>query len=141
MLDRTATRFSHVKPGDTDYVSGGLRDFFLYRDLGIAEATNGKVIAHLVRANMAPETGTGWHRHEADFQIVIMLKGWARFMYDDQETLVEAGDCVHQRPGIVHYLFDYSPDMEYLEVVGPADFTSIDMPPAGAVPDATAWER
>ena len=48
------------------------------------------------------------------------------------ETLVAAGDCVHQRPGIVHYLFDYSPDMEYLEVVGPADFTTID--DAGAVP-------
>jgi hypothetical protein len=29
---------------------------------------------------------------------------------------------VHQRPGIVHYLFDYSPDMEYLEIVSPADF-------------------
>lgn len=109
MLDRTDTKFSHVKPGDTEYVSGGLRDFFLYRDLGIAEATHGKVIAHLVKANMAPEAGTGWHRHEAEFQIVIMVKGWARFMYEDQETLVEAGDVVHQRPGIRHYLFDYSP--------------------------------
>jgi hypothetical protein len=77
MLDRTQTKFSHVKPGDTEFVSGGLRDFFLYRDLGVAEATHGKVIAHLVKANMAPEAGTGWHRHEADFQIVIMLKGWA----------------------------------------------------------------
>ena len=57
-----------------------------------------------------------------------MTKGWAKFMYGDQETLVEAGDCVHQRPGIVHYLFDYSPDMEYLEIVGPADFKSIDVP-------------
>ena len=54
-------------------------------------------------------------------------KGWARFMYEDKETLVEAGDCVHQRPGIVHYLFDYSPDMEYLEIVGPADFTTVDV--------------
>ena len=71
MLDRTTTRFSHVKAGDTEYVSGGLRDFFLYRDLGVAQATHGKVIAHLVKANMAPEQGTGWHRHEADFQIVI----------------------------------------------------------------------
>ena len=77
------------------------------------------MIAHLVKANMAPEKGTGWHRHEAEFQIVFMTKGWAKFMYGDQETLVEAGDCVHQRPGIVHYLFDYSPDMEYLEIVGP----------------------
>ncbi|MDB5942936.1 MAG: cupin [Ramlibacter sp.] len=141
MLDRTTTtEFSHVKPGDTDFVSGGLRDFFLYRDLGIADATHGKVIAHLVKANMAPETGTGWHKHEADFQIVLMLKGWARFMYEDKETLVQAGDCVHQRPGISHYLFDYSPDMEYLEIVSPADFKSIDVEPVCAIPQPTPWK-
>src|SRR3954462_15265037 len=139
MLDRPTTTFSHVTPADTDFVSGGLRDFFLYRDLGVAEATHGKVIAHLVKANMAPEKGTGWHRHEAQFQIVLMLKGWARFMYEDRETLVEAGDCVHQRPGIRHYLFDYSPDMEYLEVVGPADFTSIDTTGPCAVPAPKPW--
>ena len=119
MSTPTPTAFSHVKPQDTAYRGEGLRDFFLYRDLGIAAATNGKVVAQLVRANHAPEAGTGWNRHEAEFHIVIMLKGWARFMYGDQETLVAAGDCVHQAPGIVHYLFDYSPDMEYLEIVGP----------------------
>src|SRR3982074_2594108 len=126
------SKFSHVKPGDTDYTGGGLRDFFLYRDLGIADATGGQVICHLVKANpdMPPEDGTGWHRHDCDFQIVIMTKGWARFMYEDKPTLVQAGDVVHQRPGIVHYLFDYSPDMEYLEIVSPADFKTIDMPPA-----------
>lgn len=91
MLEHAATRFSHVKPGDTPWRGEGLRDFFLYRDLGIAEATQGRVIAHLVKANHAPEKGTGWHRHEAEFQIVIMIKGWARFMYEDKETLVEAG--------------------------------------------------
>ncbi|AOK37561.1 TPA: cupin domain-containing protein [Burkholderia cenocepacia] len=133
------TAFSHVKPQDTAFQGEGLRDFFLYRDLGIAAATNGKVVAQLVRANHAPEAGTGWHRHEAEFHIVIMLKGWARFMYGEQETLVAAGDCVHQAPGIVHYLFDYSPDMEYLEIVGPADFKSIDVDGPCAVPEPTPW--
>lgn len=133
------TSFSHVCEGDTEFESGGLRDFFLYRDLGIAAATGGQVVAHLVKANMAPEVGTGWHRHEANFHIVYMLKGWARFMYDDKETLVKAGDCVHQRPGIVHFLFDYSEDMEYLEIVSPAAFTSIDMPAPCAVPAPTPW--
>ena len=96
--------FSHVKEGDTEFKADGLRDFFLYRDLGIAKATGGKIVATLVRANKPPEAG--WHRHIADFHIVIMLKGWARFMYEDKLTLVEAGDCVHQTPGTVHYLFD-----------------------------------
>ncbi|WP_394791149.1 cupin domain-containing protein [Rhodoferax sp.] len=134
-----ATRFSHVKPADTAFVSGGLRDFFTYRDLGVAAATSGRVVAHLVRANQAPEQGTGWHLHGAQFHIVYMLKGWARFMYEERETLVEAGDCVHQAPGIRHFLFDYSPDMEYLEVVGPADFTSVDADGPCAVPAPTPW--
>ena len=140
MLDTTTTLFSHVKPGDTAWRSDGLRNFFLYKDLGVEAATHGRVIAQRVKANMAPEKGTGWHRHEADFHIVIMTKGWARFMYGEQETLVSAGDCVHQRPGIVHYLFDYSPDMEYIEIVGPADFKSIDMPAPCAVPEPSKWE-
>ena len=141
MLDKTVTsEFSHVRPGDTDFVGQGLRDFFLYRDLGIAKATGGRVIAQLVIANSAPEKGTGWHRHEAEFHIVLMLKGWAKFMYEDQVTLVEAGDCVHQRPGITHYLFDYSPDMEYLEIVGPADFGTVDAEGPCEVPAVTPWE-
>jgi mannose-6-phosphate isomerase-like protein (cupin superfamily) len=99
---RKNTDFSHIKPTDTQYLPGGLRDF-LYRDLGVAKATKGKVIAHLVKANLPPENGTGWHFHVADFQIVIMMKGWAKFMYEDKPTLVSAGDCVHQAPGITHY--------------------------------------
>jgi hypothetical protein len=87
MLDQPAvTAFSHVKPGDTPWVGEGLRDFFLYRDLGVA-----------------------------------------------------AGDCVHQRPGITHYLFDYPPDMEYLEVVGPAGFKTLAA--AGPAPVPAPWSR
>ena len=136
-------KFSHVKPGDTDYKGGGLRDFFLYRDLGIADATGGQVICHLGKANadMPPENGTGLHRHDCDFQIVIMVKGWARFMYEDKPTLVQAGDVVHQRPGIVHYLFDYSPDMEYLEIDGPADFGTVEVEgPVVEVPKVEGWK-
>jgi quercetin dioxygenase-like cupin family protein len=131
--------FSHVRPGDTQFREEGLRNFFMYRDLGIAEATGGRVIAQLVKAKNPPVEGTGWHIHEAQFHIVYMLKGWARFMYEDQETLVNAGDCVHQRPGIRHFLFDYSPDMEYLEVVGPADFGSVGVEGPCAVPPPTPW--
>ena len=57
MLDRTTTQFSHLKTEDVEWKSGGLRDFFLYRDLGIADATHGKVIAHLLRPI--------WHQKQA----------------------------------------------------------------------------
>ncbi len=138
--DERGNLFSHVKASDTEFTMGGLRDFFVYRDLGVAKATGGKVIAHFVRAHAQPENGTGWHIHVADFQIVIMTRGWAKFMYGDKVTLVEAGDCVHQRPGLVHYLFDYSKDMEYLEIVSPADFATVDAePPTDKVPPVTPW--
>lgn len=45
---------------------------FLYKDLGVEAATAGRVNAHLVKANVAPEKGTGWHRHEADFRSIDM---------------------------------------------------------------------
>ncbi|WP_397407133.1 hypothetical protein [Polaromonas sp.] len=56
LRDRTTARSAHVKPGDAEFVPGGLRGFFLSRDRGIAGATHGKVIARLAKANMAPET-------------------------------------------------------------------------------------
>ena len=63
MLDEpVVSEFSHVKPGDTAFVGQGLRDFFLYRDLGIAAATGGRVLAQLVKASRQPSTaraGTG----------------------------------------------------------------------------------
>jgi quercetin dioxygenase-like cupin family protein len=132
--------FAHVKPDDTPWREDGLRSFFLYRDLGVLAATGGRVIAQLVRANEAPEKGTGWHQHQADFHIVLMLKGWAKFMYEGKEHLVAAGDCVHQRPGITHYLFDYSPDMEYLEVVSPGDFSTVEVEGPCDVPAPAAWD-
>jgi quercetin dioxygenase-like cupin family protein len=131
--------FSHVKPSDTEYRSEGLRDFFRYRDLGIEAATDGKVIVQLVKAHNAPAKGTGWHYHTADYHVVYMLKGWAKFMYEEIVTLVEAGDCVHQVPGIRHYLFDYSDDMEFLEIVGPAKFGSFETEGPCDVPNVVPW--
>ena len=62
-------------------------------------------------------------------------------MYGETPTRVSAGDCVHQRPGIIHDLFDYSPDMENLEIVGPADFESISVDGPCAVPQITPWVK
>lgn len=140
-------KFSHVKPQDAEWGPDPYadeerqRDFFEYKDLGIMESTDGLVNAQLVRAKSAPKEGTGWHTHQLDFHIVYMLTGWAKFMYDDKVTLVEAGDTVHQNPGLVHYLFDYSPDMMYLEICSPGNFGTKNAPePQGAeVPEVGKW--
>ena len=139
MLDRVLARFAHVKSADRPWRSEGPGDFLLYKDLGVFDATNGQVVVQLVRAAKAPQRGTPWHRHEALFHILFMTRGWAKFMHEDRLTLLEAGDCLHQRPGIVHCLFDYSPDMEYLEIAAPGDFGTIEMPARCALPAPAPW--
>jgi uncharacterized RmlC-like cupin family protein len=109
-------RFHHAKGRDLVWTKAGLRDFFRYADPGIRKATGNRLDIHLVRANEAPEYGTGWHRHKLGFHVIYMVSGWARFMYEGKPTLVETGDFVNMPPGITHYLYDYSPDMCFLEI-------------------------
>jgi len=52
--------------------------------------------------------------------------------------LVEAGDCVHQRPGIVHSLYDWSDDMEFMEIIMPGDFATTEITPPAALAKAAA---
>ena len=104
----------------------GLRSFMEYRDLGIADATHGKMRAHIVRVKQGGDTHelhtTGLHRHECDFQMFYVLKGWVRFIYDGQEgeLTFRAGDCVLQPAGIVHNELACSDDLEILEIYSPA---------------------
>ena len=39
MPDQAGNTFAHLKQGDSDLEGEGLREFFLYRDLGIKDAT------------------------------------------------------------------------------------------------------
>jgi len=127
MLHKTTMKFSHVKPGDTDFKQEGLRDFFKYRDLGVAEATTGKVLAQLVRSGNAPEKGTGWHYHGADFHIVYMLKGWQTMWIEGHGVVtMREGSSWTQPPGILHEVLDYSDDREVVEIIMPAKFDTID---------------
>ena len=101
----------------------GLRSFFEYRDLGIKEATEGRVVAHVIRATAGKEFASQPHRHKTDFQLVYILKGWIEFEYEGQGVVrLEAGSCVHQPPGIRHRELGHSDDVEMLEVVLPGDF-------------------
>ena len=64
---------------------------------------------------------TGLHRHDCDFQMFYVLKGWIKFVYEGQgEHTFHAGDCVLQPPNIVHNELDCSDDLEVLEIYSPA---------------------
>ena len=101
----------------------GLRSFFEYRDLGIEDATAGRVVAHVIRAAAGREFESKPHLHKTTFQLVYVLKGWIEFEYEGQGRVrLEAGSCVHQPPEIRHREVGHSEDIEMLEVVLPADF-------------------
>jgi mannose-6-phosphate isomerase-like protein (cupin superfamily) len=103
----------------------GLRSFFEYRDLGIAKATKGQVVAHVIRAApVAPFAGQA-HLHRTTFQFVYVLKGWIEFDYEGHGPVrLEAGASVYQPPSIRHRELAHSDDLEMLEIVMPADFST-----------------
>jgi mannose-6-phosphate isomerase-like protein (cupin superfamily) len=102
-----------------------LRSFFEYRDLGIKQATEGRVAAHVIRAAAGAEFSSQPHLHHTTFQLVYILKGWIEFEYEDQGIVrLEAGSCVHQPPDIRHRELGHSEDLELLEVVLPGNFST-----------------
>ena len=103
----------------------GLRSFYEYRDLGIRQATDGRVDAHVIRAAAGTEFSSRPHIHRTTFQLVYILKGWIEFEYEGQGVVrLEAGSCVHQPPEIRHRELRHSEDIEMLEVVLPAGFAT-----------------
>jgi quercetin dioxygenase-like cupin family protein len=113
---------SHVRDATFER---GLRSFYEYRDLGIKGATEGRVDAHVIRSAGGKEFSSQPHLHKTSFQLVYILKGWIEFEYEGQGVVrLEAGSCVHQPPSIRHRELGHSDDMEMLEIVLPAGFTT-----------------
>lgn len=117
---------SHAR--DAQFESG-LRSFFEYRDLGIKAATEGRVAAHVIRALPGAPFNGAPHRHGVTFQLVYVLKGWIEFEYEGQGAVrLEPGSCVHQPPGIRHRELGHSDDVELLEIVMPAEYSTVEVP-------------
>ena len=115
--------FSVVHAGDTDFEARGLRAFFEYRDLGIRDATRGRVGVHVIRARPGGDSVPEWHTHTVDFQTIYILKGWFKFEYEVYgEVTLHPGCCVHQPPGIRHREIAHSDDAELIEITLPAEF-------------------
>ena len=134
----TTTGFvvSHAKDAQFER---GLRSFFEYRDLGIAAATDGAVVAHVIRALPGATHIGAPHLHRTSFQLVYVLKGWIEFEYEGQGRVrLEAGSCVYQPPAIRHREIGHSADIEMLEIVMPAAFATEEV---AAVEAAASVER
>ena len=119
---------SHYR--DEDFKADGLRAYAQYRDLGIAEASNGLAQAHVIRliGPCNPAQVSKLHFHDVEFQMVYVLKGWVKtYMEGQGETLMKEGSCWTQPPRIKHLIRDYSDDCELLEVILPAEFKTVEL--------------
>ena len=114
---------SHLKNATFDQ---GLREFFEYRDLGVAQATGGAYCVHVIRALSGHEASGVPHLHRLDFQFVYVLQGWVEFEYEQTgKVRLEQGDSVYQPPGIRHREMRHSADLQMLEVVSPTQFPTV----------------
>ena len=118
---------SHLK--DAKFAPG-LRRYAHYRDLGIAKATGGLAVAHVIRLipPCIPEEVSKRHYHDVDFQMIYVLKGWMKGEYEGAGVVtMHAGSCWLQPPKIKHTVLDYSDDCELLEIILPADFETVEL--------------
>jgi hypothetical protein len=123
-------RFVISHHAEEAFKADGLRPYSVYRDLGVAAATNGLAQAHVIRmtAPFAPSLSAR-HRHNVRFQMVYCLRGWFQTDFEGigPQKLV-AGSCWVQPPGIRHTVVGWSDDCELLEVIVPAEFETISDP-------------
>jgi len=120
----------HVAKAKGAHWETGLREYFEYRDLGIADATQGKVLAQVIRPAKPCDEPGDLHTHKLNFQMVYVLKGWARVAFGELgERRLEEGDCLYQSPEIEHRVVEYSDDYTVIEITVPADFETVSLAP------------
>jgi mannose-6-phosphate isomerase-like protein (cupin superfamily) len=115
---------------EEDFKTDGLRTYAHYRDLGVKDATHGMAVAHVIRfqGKCDPELVSKDHLHEADFQMIYVLKGSITTEIKGQGVhTMHAGDCWLQPHSAVHKVLDYSDGCEVLEIVMPANFKTVEL--------------
>jgi uncharacterized RmlC-like cupin family protein len=125
-------KVAHARASEPVLVKGR-RDFFKYRDLGVADASAGALRAQVMSSSQGMSRPTGWHYHECDGQFIYMIKGWVDLEFEDGKTIrVEEGDSLFIPGYLRHNEIRTSEAMEILEVSSPGAMgTTPCEPPAG----------
>ena len=104
----------------------GRREIFKYRDLGVAEASDGNMRAQVMMASQGMSKPTGWHYHECEGQFIYILKGWVELEFEDGRKLkVEEGDSLFIPGYLRHNETRTSDTMEILEVSVPGKMGTV----------------
>jgi mannose-6-phosphate isomerase-like protein (cupin superfamily) len=114
------------RASDATFVRRDTRPTLEFRDLGVAAATEGRVLAQLVKATARSDGPLDRHHHEnLEVQFFFVLTGSLVGEYDGVRQEWRRGDCVVQPPGVVHQIVSHSEDLELIEVSLPAAYATI----------------
>lgn len=104
------------------------RSFFSYRDIGVSEVTEGRIMLEVLKA-VEPAERTGWHTHSMG-QIALIVRGKAMIQVEEHEPVA----LIDRATGYIgcrmrHDVYDVDDDYMLLEVYMPADWDTIPCPP------------
>jgi quercetin dioxygenase-like cupin family protein len=122
-------KLAHATIDNAKYVEGR-RSFFKYRDLGVTDATDGKMRAQVTSSTQGLGQPTGWHYHVCDHQLVYMLKGWVDLEFEDgTKVRLMPGDSLMIPGGMRHNETGTAETLELLEVSVPAEMKTVPCDP------------
>jgi len=116
-----------VSTADDVRYTPGRRAEIKYRDLGVKDASNGRMRAEVMHiGGGSPAKPTGWHYHTCEMQFLYMLKGWVDLEFGERGVVrLKEGESMMIPGGLVHQEITASEIMELLEVSVPAKMGTV----------------
>lgn len=72
----------------------------------------------ILYGKLEPEASIGYHKHETSSEIIYILSGTAKVLYDDGEEVLVAGECHYCPKGHSHSLINQGKeDLVFFAVV------------------------
>ena len=116
--------------------SPGRRPFFKYRDLGVEQASGGRMRAYHNTSIAGMTQATGWHYHTCEMQFVYVLKGKLIIEFEDGTVgTFTAGDSFFIPGGVRHNEIYVSEDKEALEVTVPGKIGTVNVERPAGLPE------
>ena len=73
---------------------------------------------YIMSDGLAPGASIGYHKHETNSEIMYIIKGSGKVLYDNQEMRIEEGQCHYCPKGHFHCLMnDSGSDLYFFAVV------------------------
>jgi mannose-6-phosphate isomerase-like protein (cupin superfamily) len=110
-----------AKQAGATYVKGR-RDWMTYRELGVTEASGGRIRAQVTSSSQSLSEPTGWHVHHCEGQFVYILDGWLDLEFAGGNVVrLAAGDSLYIPGGTPHNEIQTADAFQLVEISVPAD--------------------